>query len=1094
MRLFTTLICAGCAALACSSVLAAEGSSAWDVNDTGQPYTEAQFGLTEGTWMSVDVSPDGAILAFDLLGDIYTLPVQGGEATLIHGGPAMMRTPRFSPDGTQLLYLSDESGGDNAWVSGLDGSGARQLSFETADVVTSPFWGPGGKYFAATHLSSDYRDLYTSDLRLFYPGSGTGTGMTGQALVASPGHFENVHEGQFSPDGRTLYYTQKLPNPQGEYSIFLDANHPLHVIMQRDLRSGETRELLGGFGGATTAEISPDSGQVAFVRRVKNKTVLFVYDLASGAQRPVFDELDRDMQGEWIPQGSYYPQYGWFPDSRHIAIWGKGKLLKVDTATATAVEIPFHVSAHVRITDVARFPYELSPETVTVRAIRHLAVAPGNQAIAFNALGHLWQKNLPHGEPARLTNAAALEFEPAYSPDGKLLAWVQWDDEKGSALVLASVNGKQSKTLVSSSAVIRQPSFSPDGRFIVYQVEAGSKCMGGLRNGAGIYSVPVAGGEPRYITAAGLAPHFSPDGERIYYVTEEYAEGVQLSKLVSVNLLGQELREHAVARGSDRYDLTVSPDLKWIGFKQNQQYYVMRLVTVAGPMEVSAESASVPVISLTDIGGYSLAWSADSNRLNWLLGAELHQAAVDGTVSAEPEAIGLSVKPDIPEGKVAFVGARLITNAGAVIEQGTIVVERNRIAAVGAESEVAVPADAKIIDSHGKTIMPGLVNMHGHLEDCYYAATGAMPQKDPSLYAALAFGTTTNFDPYASEITSYSKSEMRDTGNLVGPRTISVGHVLFGRPGKSDPVYEPIASFADAQKVMARKQALGGHMVKSYRQPLRRQRQEIIKAAREAGIMVAMEGESHFYNNISAVLDGHNSLEHNLPVANYYDDIVQLFAHSGTANTPTLVVTFGELLGENYIHQKYRTWEDPRINSFVPQVNSGYSPVGLQYSAPLYARGMTTLHAADELWDIGFRAVARSTKKLDDAGVLVNVGSHGQVQGLAMHWEMELFAEGGMSNARVLRAATLNGAKTLALDKEIGSLEVGKLADLIVLAKNPLEDIQNTISVVQTMVGGRLYDSYSMNEIGNYDRPRTTFYWERGEDRGTGWNEAAAWE
>ncbi|MSQ98367.1 MAG: hypothetical protein EXR85_03590, partial [Xanthomonadales bacterium] len=711
MRLFTTLLCASCSLLVFGTSPAADGSLDWDVNDTGQPYTEAQFGLTEGTWMSVDVSPDGTMLAFDLLGDIYTLPVQGGEATLVLGGPAMTRTPRFSPDGSQLLYLSDASGGDNVWVSGLDGSAARQLSFAGADVVTSPFWGPGGDYFAATHLSSDYHDLHTSDLRLFYPGSGTG-----QALVASASHYENVHEGQFSPDGRTLYYTQKLPNPQGGYSIFFDANHPLHVIMQRDLHSGETRELLGGFGGATTAEVSPDGRQVAFVRRVKDRTVLFVHDLASGAQRPVFDDLDRDMQGEWIPQGSYYPQYGWFPDGRHIAIWGKGKLVNVDTATASAVEIPFHVNADMRITRVARFPYDLAPDMVTVRAIRHLAVAPGNRAIAFNALGHLWQKSLPHGEPTRLTNSADVEFEPAYSPDGRYLAYVQWDDEKGSALVLASVNGKQSRTLVSSSAVIRQPVFSLDGRFIVYQVEAGSKCMGGFRKGAGIYTVPVAGGEPRYITAAGLTPHFSPDGERIYYVTEEYAEGVQLSKLVSVNLQDQELREHAVASGSDRSELTVSPDLKWMGFKEAQQYYVMRLVTAAGPTEVSAGSTAVPVINLTDLGGYSLAWSADSSRLNWLLGADLYQAAVDGAATAEPTAIGLSVKADIPEGKVAFVGARLITNAGAVIEQGTIVVERNRITAVGGETEVPVPADAKIIDSHGKTIMPGLVNMHGHLE------------------------------------------------------------------------------------------------------------------------------------------------------------------------------------------------------------------------------------------------------------------------------------------------------------------------------------------------------------------------------------------
>jgi imidazolonepropionase-like amidohydrolase len=174
----------------------------------------------------------------------------------------------------------------------------------------------------------------------------------------------------------------------------------------------------------------------------------------------------------------------------------------------------------------------------------------------------------------------------------------------------------------------------------------------------------------------------------------------------------------------------------------------------------------------------------------------------------------------------------------------------------------------------------------------------------------------------------------------------------------------------------------------------------------------------------------------------------------------------------------------------VQEVLSGYSPLGTPYGGPPYARAMTTIHVADELYDVGFRSVSRSTKKLDDAGVVINAGSHGQVAGLAMHWEMVLLAEGGMSNIRVLHAATLNVAKTLGLDAQIGSLEEGKLADLIVLDDNPLEDIRHTESVRYTMVNGRLYDAFSMNEIGNYDRPRTKFYWELQDRSGIDWSEA----
>jgi hypothetical protein len=234
------------------------------------------------------------------------------------------------------------------------------------------------------------------------------------------------------------------------------------------------------------------------------------------------------------------------------------------------------------------------------------------------------------------------------------------------------------------------------------------------------------------------------------------------------------------------------------------------------------------------------------------------------------------------------------------------------------------------------------------------------------------------------------------------------------------------------------------------------------------------------------------ALEHNIPVATYYDDIVKLAAASGVANTPTLNVTFGEMMGESYLYETTRAWENPKIQAYVQETTSGYSAIPTPYSAPVHVRSMTTMKAAPELWDVGFRSVSRSTKKLDEAGVIINSGSHGQVFGLALHWEMWSMAAGGMDPMRVLKTATINGAKTLGLEHEIGSLEAGKLADIIVMDKNPLEDIHNSDSVSLTMVNGRLYDALTMNEIGNYDRPRSKFYWELPDYNGIDWNEAWA--
>jgi hypothetical protein len=429
-----------------------------------------------------------------------------------------------------------------------------------------------------------------------------------------------------------------------------------------------------------------------------------------------------------------------------------------------------------------------------------------------------------------------------------------------------------------------------------------------------------------------------------------------------------------------------------------------------------------------------------------------------------------------------------------VIERGTIVVDGQRIAAVGAAGTVPVPAGARVIDVAGKTVTPGFVDMHGHINNCYYTSSGLMPQKQASRFASLAYGVTLNYDPYTSELPAYAQAEMTLSGDMTGPRAVESGFVAFGRSGKGDHAFLPVASYRDAQVFFERKHELGAIIVKSYRQPTRSQRQMLIKAGREAGIMVDVEGESNFYHNLTMILDGNTNLQHNFPVANYYDDVVQLMKAAQSSHTPTLVIVFGELLGENWIYQHDRVWEDPKARTFIQVTTSGYSPLAPGHYAPPWVRGMTTVLAAEALYDVGFRSVSRSMKKLDDAGVTVSAGSHGQAAGLAQHWEMRLLAEGGMANHRVLRAGTLNGARTLGLDGQIGTLEAGKLADLVVLDGNPLEDIRNTNTVRYTMVNGRLYDAYTMNEIGNYDRPRGKFYWEAGrqEPAAVDWNRAWA--
>jgi Tol biopolymer transport system component len=1068
-------------ALLSTSALA--GERTWNVNDTGQPYVDAEFTVNEGTWMSVDVSPDGSTLAFDLLGDIYLLPAKGGDARLVHGGPAMQIFPSFSADGGKLLYQSDESGFDNAWISNVDGSNARQITHDAANMLGAPTWGPNDESVAVVQAYSTFQLMKASEIRLFDLHGGKGA-----VLVEMPANRRDVQEPSFTPDGKFVYYTQRIIEP----NIYVNAMNPNYVIKRRELDSGATEELMGGWGSATTPAVSHDGKKVAFIRRVKEKTVLFVYDIASRTQVPVFDDLDRDLHADFVQQNAYFPRFDWFPDNRHIAIWGKGKLYNVDTQTSTASEIPFRVHARHRIVQAPHFEQSPAPDSVTVRSLRQLAPSNDGKRLVFTALDRLWTQS-ESAAPARLTKSAAFEFDPAFSRDGRSFAYVEWDDERGSVLKVANGAGRNGRTVATSRGVIRNPSFSPDGKRVVYRIDEADKNMGGYGTHLGIYVVPAAGGESRFVVAGDDLPMFSPDGQRIYYIEAAKVKGELVHSLVSVTADGTDRREHAHTLNADTLDLRLSPDLRWIAFRETQQYYVMPFQEIGAPLTVSARNGEVPVRTLTDLGGHSLTWSSDSSTLYWTLGASLYRASVaDAASTALPKPyarIDLKVPVDVPSGKLAFANARIITMKGdEVIEQGTVVVDGNRIVAIGASGSVTIPGDAKVIDAAGKTIMPGLVDMHGHIDCCY--RTGVMPQKQPARYAAMAFGVTTNLDPYSSELPNYETRETDLAGITVGPRWIGSGSPIYGRAKKTDFNYVPLREYEDAHKALLRKQALGDMFIKSYKQPGRQQRQMLVKAGRETGIMVDVEGEGHFYNSISMLLDGHSNVEHNMPVANYYDDVIQLMSHGTSSNTPTLIVAFGELYGENFLYAKERAWEDPKVKAFAQEVTSTYGALEVPSGGPAYARNMTSIHLADELWDIGFRSVSRSVKKLDEAGVRINVGSHGEIAGLAMHWEMQLLAQGGMSNHRILRAATLNGATTLGFDKQLGSLEVGKLADLIVLDRNPLEDIRNSNSVRYTVLNGRLYDSATMNEIGNHPRPRTKFYWELEDYKGIDWNSA----
>lgn len=1036
----------------------------WKVDTVHGPQKEITITTDEGTWMSVDVSPDGEQIVFDMLGDIYIMSITGGKATLLSGGRAYEVQPRFSPDGRFISYTSDKGGGDNIWIMNRNGTNARQVTREDFRLVNNAVWTPDGKYLVVRKHFTDTRSLGAGEMWMYH-----WTGGTGVQLTKRKNDQQDAGEPMVSPDGKYVYFSEDMSGGN-TFEYNKDPNGQIYIIRRVDRNTGEIENVVSGNGGSVRPVLSRDGKYLAFVRRVRTKSVLFIHDLETGEQWPIYDQLNHDQQEAWAIFG-LYPYFSWTPDNNSIVLWAGGKINKIDIATQEVAIIPFEATATHYITEAVRHDHTkegISPEQFTAKAIRHAVTSPDGKTLVFNAAGYIYKKELPNGTPERVTNGLDFEFYPAFSPDGKFIVYSSWNDEELGALMKIDIrkkNGKSEK-LTTEKGFYTNASFSPDGRYIVYSKKDGNHHMGYAHTKkSGIYYMPADGGEPVFVQESGTFPLFNASADRIFFTGRE---GDQYS-FKSVDLRGQEEITHYTSKYTNQF--YPSPDNQWIAFVELFNGYVAPMTTNGEGLDLSAKTKAVPVARFTRDAGTSIHWSADSKKLNWVLGDEYFTNKLKDRfefLTGAPEElpaidtngipIGLVLNTDIPEGKVAFTNARIITMKGdEIIENGTIVVEGNRIVAVG--NDVQVPSDAKVIDATGKTIVPGIVDVHAHLGTF---REGMSPKKQWSYYANLAYGVTTTHDPSSSTEMVFSQSEAVKSGAMVGPRIFSTGTILYGADGNFKAV---INNLDDARSHLRRIKAVGGFSVKSYNQPRRNQRQQVIQAARELDMSVYPEGGSTFFHNMSMILDGHTGVEHNIPVAPLYDDVIELWKASNSGYTPTLIVNYGGNSGEYYWYQHTNVWEKKRLLKFTPR-------------SIIDGRSRRVTKVPEEEYETGYIATSKACKALTDRGVKVNLGSHGQLQGLGAHWELWMLQQGGMTNHEALRAATLNGAEYIGMDSEIGSLEVGKLADLIILDKNPLENIRYSENVKYTMVNGRLYDSASMAEIGNYDRQPGNFYWE----------------
>ena len=1022
-----------------------------------QPGRLLRFDETEGTWVSLDISPDGKEIVFELLGDLYRMDIHGGATQCIACGLPFDSQPAYSPDETRIAFVSDRSGNENLWMAKPDGSDPIQISgLDDNSVFISPAWAADGR--------SIFISRFKPDLNAFeiwrYPMDGSPVMQITHAKSSADTSKEdrsNALGAVASPDGRYLYFEEKI-GP----GFANDLTFPLWHIARLNLSTGEEETIVNAQGSAFRPVLSPDGKSLVYATRFEGKTGLRIRDLNHGRDRPLLYPIQHDNQ-EGLSSRDLLPRYAFTPDGQSLLLNYGGKIHRLSLSTAKVETVPFLVHVALDVGPSLRHPLPVETGPVRARLIQTPRQSPDGSRLAFSALGHIYVMDIAQKTVRRLTAGDAPEFQPSWSPDDRSIVYITWTARGGYIWRAASDGSSQPVRLTADSAYYTHPVFTPDSTAIIALESSNYERMHnflefGPRE-ANVIRLPAAGGNTTVIASGVMSgtPRFTqlPNLVYIYFHDGLYAvalDGSSRKRVLQVNGPGFYFQEGAVPAD----DVKISPDGKWALAQIVQQIYLVPVSDASNTKPVDLNSPSGKFTKLTTVGADFFDWADSGKTITWTLGSTfyrrplssirvgqpvLYGGPVNGKDGVQAIPVNIQVSRDVPHGILVLRGATAITMRGdEVIPDADVVITDNHITAIGGRRNVSIPAGATIRDVSGKYLVPGFVDTHMHWGE---VRRGVLDLHDWGFLATLAYGVTTALDPSPLSIDMLAYQDLIEDGQMTGTRVYSTGPAIFS--------YNNFTSLQAVIDVLSRyPKNYRTWNLKQYRTGNRCVREWIVESARQFGLLPTCEGALDMKMDMTQIQDGFPGNEHAMTAVPLYDDVIQLFVRTGVSYTPTLQINAGGLPGEQFFFTTASPHSDAKLNHFTPHYFIDHKTQRLGWALP------------DEYI---FPEVARSAAEIQRAGGLVGVGSHGELPGLGYHWEMQAYAAGGMTPHEILRAATMGSSKTIGRDREIGSLEPGKLADIVILDRNPLVNIKNTLSIHQVMKNGRLYDGETLNEI-----------------------------